>query len=79
MSTNSCFDAPSAPHIQGLGRLTIEHLVELETLKVASKALHNEAPVYIKELFLKLSETRCKELLISSTDLCVPSLRTSVG
>ena len=44
--------------MQELGWLTIEQLMELETVKVLYKALHNEAPLYMKELFLKLSDTQ---------------------
>ena len=42
VATNSCFDAPSEPLIQQLGWPTIEQLIELETIKVVYKALHNE-------------------------------------
>ena len=72
VATNSCFDAPSEPLIQQLGWLTIEQLIELETVKVVYKALHNEAPPYMKELFLKLSNTQCRELRNSSTDPYIP-------
>ena len=78
-ATNSCFDAPSEPLIQQLGWLTIEQQIELETVKVVYKALHNEAPPYMKELFLKLSNTQCRELRNSSTDLYIPRLRTTMG
>ena len=79
VATNSCFDAPSEPLIQQLGWLTIEQLIELETVKVVYKALHNEAPPYMEELFLKLSNTQCRELRNSSTDLYIPRLRTAMG
>ena len=69
VATKSCFDAPSESLIQHLGWLTIEQLIELETAKVVYKALHNEAPPYMNELFLKLSITQCRELRNSSTDL----------
>ena len=66
------------PLIQQLGWLPIEQLIELETVKVEYKALHNEAPPYMKELFPKLSNTQCTELRNSSTDLHIPRLRTSM-
>ena len=44
VATNTCFDAPSEPLMQQLGWLTIEQLIELETVKVVYEALHNEAP-----------------------------------
>ena len=65
--------------IQQLGWLTIEEVIELETVKVVYEALDNEAPPYMKELFLKLSSTQCRELRNSSTDLYIPRLRTSMG
>ena len=79
VAANSCFDAPSEPLIQELGWLTIEKLIELEAVKVVYKALHNEAPPHMKELFLKLSDTQSKELRNSSTDLYIPPLKTSMG
>ena len=77
VATKSCSDAPSEPLIQQLGWLTIEQLIKLEI--VSCKALHNEAPPYINELFFKLSNTQCRELRNSSTDLYIPRLRTSMG
>ena len=79
VATNSCFDAPSEPLTQQLGWLTIQQQIELETVKGVYKALHNEAPPYMKELFLKLSNTQCRELRNSCTDLYIPCLRTSMG
>ena len=78
-TTNSCFDAPSEPLTQQLGWLTIEQLIELETVKVVYKALHNEAPPYMKELFPKLLNAQRRELRNSSTGLYIPRLRTSMG
>ena len=43
-------------------KLKIKELIELETVKVVYKALHNEAPLYMKELFLKLSHIQSKKL-----------------
>ena len=50
----------------------IEQLIELETVKVVYKALDNEAPPYMKELFLKLSNTRCRKLRNSSLTCTFP-------
>ena len=79
VATNSSFDAPSKPLIEELVWRTIDQLIKLETVKVVYKALHNEAPLYKKELFLKLSDTKSKELRNFSTDLYIPRLRTSMG
>ena len=72
LATNSCIDAPSEPLIQELGWLTVEQIIELETVKVVYKTLHNEEPPHMKELFLELSEAQSKELRNSSTDLYIP-------
>ena len=78
VATNSSFDAPSESLIQELGWLTIDQLIKLETVKVVYKTLHNEAPLYMKGLFLKLSDTKSKELRNFSTDFYIPRLRTSM-
>ena len=62
-----------------LSWLTIKQLVHTETLKIISKALHNEAPEYLKELFHRLSDTQNSELRNSKTDFHIPLLRTSCG
>ena len=79
MATNSRYDAPSKPLIQELSWLTIEKLIKPETVKVVYKALHTEAPHYMEELFIKLSDTQSRELCNSLTDLYIPHLRTSLG
>ena len=48
----------SEPLIKELGWLTIKQLIDTETVKIVYKALHNEAPVYVKELFHRLSGTQ---------------------
>ena len=79
VATNSCFDGPSKALTQEFGWLTIEQLIELETIKVIYRVPHNEVPFYMKEMFLKLSDTQSRELRISSTDLYIPGLRNSMG
>jgi len=64
VATNSCLDDASEPLMQELGWLTIEQLIELETVKVVYRAL----------LFFKLSDTSD-----FSTDLYIPHSRTSMG
>ena len=56
------YDSPSEPLMQELGWLTIEQLIEQEKVKVTYKALHIEAPNYMKALFHKLSHNRHMEL-----------------
>ena len=75
--TDSPYDAHSEPLIKELGWLTIKELIHTETVKIVYKALHNEAPEYLKELFHRLSDTQIKELRDSKTGLHIPLLRTS--
>ena len=77
--TNSPYDAHSEPLIQKLGWPTIKQLIESETAKVVYKALHNEAPDYLKGLFHRLSDTQSRVLRNSNTDLRIPLFKTSSG
>ena len=77
--TNSPYDAHSQPLIQKLGWPTIQELIESETGKVVYKALHHEAPDYLKGLFHRLSDTQSRMLRNSNTDLRIPLFITSSG
>ena len=77
--TNSPYDAHSQPLIQKLGWPTIKELIESETAKVVCKALHSEAPDYLKGLFHRLSDTKSRVLRNSNTDLHTPLFTTSSG
>ena len=70
--TNSPYDAHSQPLIQKRGWPTIQELIESETAKAVYKALHNEAPNYLKGLFHRLSDTQSSMLRNSNTDLRIP-------
>ena len=59
--------------------LTIKQLIDTEIAKIVYKALHNEAPECVKEIFHRLSDTQSMELRNSKTDLYIPLLRTSSG
>ena len=48
------------PLIKELGWLTIKQLIDPGTVKIVDKALHNEAPKYLRELFHKLSDIQNK-------------------
>ena len=73
----SPYDAHSEPLMHALGWLTVMQLIEPETAKVVYKALHKEAPDYINRLFHRLSDSHCKMLRNSKTDLGIPMLKTS--
>ena len=76
--TDSPYDAHSEPMTKKLGWLTIKKLIDSETVKIVYKALHNEAPKYLKELFHRLSDILNRELRNSKTDLYIPLLKTSL-
>ena len=75
--TNSLYDAHSETLIKQLSWLAITQFIH--AVKIVFKALHNEAPECLKELFYKLSGTKNRELRNSKTDLIIPLLRTSSG
>ena len=77
--TDSPYDAHSEPLIKKLVWLTIKQLIDTETVKIVYKALHNEAPKYLKELFHRLSDIQNRELRNTKTDLHIPLLSTSLG
>ena len=56
-----------------------QYIIDTETVKVVYKALHNDAPKYLKELFHRLSDIQTWELRNSKTDLHIPLLRKSFG
>ena len=77
--TDSPYDAHSEPLIKKLGWLTIKQLIDAEAVEIVYKALHNEAPKYLKELFHRLSDIQNRELRNSKTDIHIPLLRISSG
>ena len=68
--TDSPYDAHSEPLINKLSWLATKQLIDTEAVKIAYKALHNEAP--LKELFHRLSDIHNRELRNSKTDLHIP-------
>ena len=54
-------------------------MIDAETVQIVYKALHYEAPDYLKELFHRLSDILNRELRNSKTDLHIPLLRASSG
>ena len=77
--TDSPYDAHLEPLTKELDWLTIKQLIYTETVKIVYKALHNEAPDYLKELFHRLSDTQNRELRNSKTDPYIFLLRTCSG
>ena len=77
--TNSPYRMSAPPIIKQLGWLTVNDLIETETLKMVYRSINHEAPEYLTGLFQRLSETSARQLRNTSTDLDVPFLRTACG
>ena len=75
--TNSAYDASALPIIRELGWPTINELIESETLKIVYKSLNDQAPIYLTEMFVRLSETCKRELCNTKTDLAIPCRKTA--
>ena len=75
----SPYDAHLGPLVKEFGWLTIKQLIDTEAVKIVYKALHNEAPQYLKKLFLRLFDIQNRELRNKKTDPHIPLSRTSWG
>ena len=76
--TNSPYRMSAPPIIKQLGWLTVNDLIETETLKMVHRSINHEALEYLTGLFQRLSETSARQLRNTSTDLHVPLLRTAL-
>ena len=77
--TNSAYDASALPIIRKLGWPTINELIESETLKMVYKSVNDQAPIYLTEMFARLSDTCKRELRNTKTDLTVPRRKSAFG
>ena len=77
--TNSAYDASALPIIRKLGWPTIYELIESETLQMAYKSVNDQAPAYIEEMFVKLSDSGKRELRNIKTDLVIPRCKSAFG
>ena len=77
--TNSPYRMSAPPIIKQLGWLTVNDLLETETLKMVYRFINYEAPEYLTGLFQKLTESSARQLRNTSTDLYVPFLKTACG
>ena len=57
--------------IRKLGLPTINELIESEALKVMYKSVNDQAPIYLTEMFVRLSDTCKREFRNTKTDLAV--------
>ena len=77
--TNSAYDASALPIIRKLGWPTINELIESETLKKVYKSVNNQAPIYLTEMFVRLSDACKGELRNTKTDFAVPRRKSAFG
>ena len=75
--TNSSYDAPSRPLIEGLGWKTIQELIQNESETMVFKSLNGLAPQYLCNLFTKNSECSSRSLRNTETDLRLPMKKNS--
>ena len=66
--TNSSFDTPSRPPIEGLGWKTIEELISYESKIMVFKSLNELAPRYLCNLFTKNSQCSSRNLRNTSAN-----------
>ena len=77
--TNSSFDTPSRPLIEGLGWKTIEELISYESKIMVFKSLNELAPRYLCNLFTKNSQCSSRNLRNTETDLRLPKKKSANG
>ena len=77
--TGSSYKTSAFPILEKLGWLTVNDLIETETLKMVYKYKNQLDPEYLNSMFRKLSEFRIRQLRVSDTDLYVPLLKTACG
>ena len=77
--TNSSFDAPSRPLIQGLGWKTVNELIVGEAKTMVFKSLNILAPQYLCDLFTRDSLCSSYSLRNTGTDLRLSKKRSSNG
>ena len=77
--TDSNYDAPSKPLIETLGWMTIEKVIQRETLVMVFKSVNGLSPQYLSELFVTSSTNACYNLRRTTTDLRLPKKLSSNG
>ena len=77
--TDSNYDAPSKPLIETLGWMTIEKVIQRETLVMVFKSVNGFSPQYLSELFVTSSTNACYNLRHTTTDLRLPKKLSSNG
>ncbi len=76
ITTDSPYDASAVPILQKLGWQSIKDLIRKETAVLTYKALNSIAPQYLRELFIKCSESSDRNFRSAETNLQIPMFRT---
>ena len=77
--TNSSFDAPGRPLIEGMGWKTVDELITSECKTMVFKSLNKLPPQYLCDLFTRSSLCSSYSLRNTGTDLRLPKKRSSNG
>ena len=77
--TNSSFDAPGRPPIEGLGWKTVDERITGESKTMVFKSLKELAPQYVCDLLTRNSLCSSCRLRNTGTDLRLPMKRSSNG
>ena len=77
--TDSSYKTSAFPILEKLGWLTVNDLIETETLKMVFKSKNQLALENLNSIFVKVFEFRNRQLRASDTDLYVPLLKTTCG
>ena len=77
--TDSSYKTSASPIIEKLGWLTVNDLIETETLKMVYNSKNQLAPEHLNSMFIKFSEFRNRQLRDSDIDLYVPLLKSACG
>ena len=77
--TNSSFETPSRPLIEGLGWKTIQQLISNESETMVFKSLNELAPQYLCGLFTRNSQCSARTLRNTDTDVRLPKKKSANG
>ena len=75
----SPYDVLSVPLRKELGWLFIKEMIVKEISTMMYKSLHDLAPQYLSDLFVRLSDFHTRELRNTKNDLAVPLMETVSG
>ena len=72
---NSHYDTPSLSLIKELGWLT--NIERIETAKMVFKSLNDSAPIYVTQMFQRLSDASARQLRQTPTNFNAPEMRST--